>query len=334
MLDELWITRKIIKRVCFWFFLKDSNEVSGTRVVCWTVFIAYLPLKHWPEFLFVILSHDQFVSMCTFIGDNIRLIKRKHCRIDACLFSSSHISNIVMWWHHPSVHFGPRKLHLSCTIPTFLFFPGCGITSKLRDAIVSIIRLSTTEWKVQSRVKDRRLLLEACLRMWNVEKAGRKGDGSLVSAGAWRSPTRTSPSRRCGGSASRLAACLKTPCFQRRTSLCFTRATASAGSPGKGPRWVEALEIQPYRAFHSALLWDVCRFVSLLFSLFCFLHGSSSRACSCSGFCPVKRGFFSSHCSELGGLALGFCLYSNRTVLNCIIVLFRAKHTCHWSPAG
>lgn len=63
-------------------------------------------------------------------------------------------------------------------------------------------------------------------------------DPSLcVRAGGWRFHTRASLSLPWGGSAGRMDVCLKTPCSPHPTSLCSTRTTASAESPGKGRRW-------------------------------------------------------------------------------------------------
>lgn len=58
-----------------------------------------------------------------------------------------------------------------------------------------------------------------------------------VCAGGWWFHMRASLFLHWGGSASRMVLCLKTLCSQRQTSLCSTRTTASAESPGKGPRW-------------------------------------------------------------------------------------------------
>ena len=59
----------------------------------------------------------------------------------------------------------------------------------------------------------------------------------FVFAGWWRFRTRVSRSLLWGDSVSRTDICLKTLCSPRPTSLCSTRATASAESPGRDRRW-------------------------------------------------------------------------------------------------
>lgn len=77
-------------------------------------------------------------------------------------------------------------------------------------------------------------------RMLKKKNINENINSSLVwSSGGWWFHTRASRSPRWGGSASRPGVCLRIPCFQQQISLCSTRATASAESPGKGPRWVE-----------------------------------------------------------------------------------------------
>lgn len=53
----------------------------------------------------------------------------------------------------------------------------------------------------------------------------------------WRSHMRGNLLLHWGGSASRMEVFLKILCFLHQTSLCSTRAIASAESRGKGPRW-------------------------------------------------------------------------------------------------
>lgn len=84
--------------------------------------------------------------------------------------------------------------------------------------------------------------INAAKTWWkNVKRKNTKEsiNSSLVwSSGGWWFHTRASRSPHWGGSASRPGVCLRIPCSQQQISLCSTRATASAESPGKGPRWV------------------------------------------------------------------------------------------------
>ncbi len=111
-----------------------------------------------------------------------------------------------------------------------------------------------------------------------------------VSAGGWRCHMRASLSLHWGDSVGRMDICSKTLCSRRLTSLCSTRATASAESPGKGPRWGQKKKVFSFSTSPASQESVTVTFWSLLNTWIKTLSGTfySMRQTSALTYCKVR----------------------------------------------